>query len=300
MGVAVFGSLNMDMVFRCKAIPKPGETVLCEAQELGAGGKGLNQAIAARRAGGAVSMAGAVGNDSHGKTLLNFLSAEGVRCDNVQHLDGVATGLAHIVVDGAGENAIVVASGANSEIAAWSGDDLAGQVCLAQLEVPLAAVASFLEAGREQGSICILNAAPAVSGASGLFALCDVIVVNEHELAEITGASIDPFNLATIAEAAGMVAALDTQTVVVTLGAHGTHVVGAAGNQFVAATKVKPLDTTGAGDCFCGVLADGLARGLTIIDAVARASAAAAIAVTRPGAAQAMPTEIEIGLAMTA
>lgn len=297
MGVAVFGSLNVDLVFRCAAIPRPGETVLCKDQELGAGGKGLNQAIAARRAGGAVSMAGAIGNDSHGKTLLNFLLAEGVHCDDVQRLEGVATGLAHIVVDDAGENAIVVASGANAEAAAGSGADLAGDVCLAQLEVPLEAVARFLEGGRERGAVRILNAAPAVAGAVGLFPLCDVIVVNEHELAEIAGTSIDPFDPASIADAAGKVAALDVQTVVVTLGAHGTQVIGPDGNHFVAATKVTPLDTTGAGDCFCGVLADSLARGLTVIDAVRRASAAAAIAVTRPGAAQAMPTEVEIDLA---
>lgn len=294
MTVLVFGSLNMDVVFRCDQMPKPGETVLCPTYTTGPGGKGLNQAIAARRAGSEVHLAGAVGPDGYGIELERFLASEGVSCDGLLRLPDAATGIAHIAVDHSGENSIIVASGANGAITKWPGTSKQANVWLAQLEISPTAVAEFLRAGRRSSAICVLNAAPAIPTGAKLFPLCDIIVVNEHELADYAGEACNPDLPAFLEQAAGKIADLERQVLIVTLGARGTQVLGSSGTCFVPAMKVTPADTTGAGDCFCGVLANGLATGLGVIDAVKRASVAAAIAVQREGAALAMPLAAEI------
>lgn len=294
MAVLVFGSLNMDVVFRCDQMPKPGETVLCPSYTTGPGGKGLNQAVAARRAGSEVQLTGAIGSDGYGIALERFLSSEGIFCDGLQRLQDAATGIAHIAVDHSGENSIIVASGANGAITKWLGTSKPASVWLAQLEISPAAVAAFFRAGRSIGAICVLNAAPAIAAGAELFPLCDIIVVNEHELAGYAKEVCSPDLPASIEQAARKIVDLERQVLIVTLGARGTQVLGSSGACFVPAMKVKPSDTTGAGDCFCGVLADGLAKGLGVIDAVKRASVAAAIAVQREGAALAMPLAAEI------
>lgn len=289
MSVLVFGSLNLDVVFRCETMPRPGETMLCPGHATGPGGKGLNQAVAARRAGSIVHLAGAIGQDASGLELERFLASEGIATEGVQRLATAATGIAHIVVDRSGENAILVASGANGAIEQWSGHAATARVWLAQLELAPQAVAEFLRAGRDAGAICVLNAAPAIGAAQSLFPLCDVIVVNEHELADWSGRPCDPTDPAAMARAAARIADLAHQVLIVTAGARGVHVFGVAGTCFVPAVRVVARDTTGAGNCFCGVLADGLASGLGVIDAVRRAAAAAALAVQHVGAAVAMP-----------
>lgn len=296
MSVLVFGSLNLDIVFNCTRAPLPGETVLCNTYRTNPGGKGLNQAVAARRAGSSVAMVGAVGDDANGTTLLDFLAAELVDTGHIARASE-PTGVAHIIVDEVGENSIVVAAGANRSTERWSGSPPGHKIALAQLEVEIRAVAGYFTDCRRRGMTCILNAAPAVPGARMLFPLCDVIVVNEHELAAFAATEFDPADEEAIRGACAAIADLSEQTVVVTLGARGTLVVDHHGSTAIDAVRVRAVDTTGAGDCFCGVLADGMARNMSIASAVRRANRAASIAVQRPGAAQAMPTFHEINAA---
>lgn len=296
MTVAVLGSLNLDIVFSCDALPAPGETVLCPAYSSGPGGKGLNQAVAARRAGCGVIMIGAVGRDSNGDALLRFLEKEGIDTDWIARVDGMPTGLAHIMVDRKGENSIVVASGANKTASPLvpTSHEIAAPVYLAQLEVGLAAVEKFFEQARDAGSRTILNAAPAIAIASSIFRNTDVLVLNEHELAQFSGMRCPADDETAIAEAARSIKKCAGQAIIVTLGAQGTQIVDGNGALRIPARPVSVTDTTGAGDCFCGVLAASIAGGATLIDAVERATRAASIAVQRSGAAIAMPREAEI------
>ena len=294
--VAVFGSINLDLVLQVERLPQPGETVLAARMTRHAGGKGANQAIAAARAGAAVRMIGAVGMDEDGERLTALLKAEGVNCDRVRAVKHVPTGTAFVCVDDAGENQIVVVAGANGSAA---GDDYgAGGVRLAQLEVPLSGVARFLKAG-STGAIGILNAAPFHAQARPLLALADIVVMNEVELAGYCGErSPAPDARA----AAGMARALLSgaglsgagQRVVVTRGKAGSIAVGQDDVIETPAAPAQVVDTTGAGDCFCGYLASGIADRLPLRTALARAHQAAALAVGRAGAAAAMPFAVEL------
>ena len=296
MTVEILGSLNLDVSFSCEALPGPGETVLCSSVVSGPGGKGLNQAVAARRAGAMVRMAGAVGMDSNGASLLSFLESEGIDINGIARLTDVATGLAHIVVDRSGENSIVVASGANkrSSPPLRSTGGAVARIFLSQLEIDVEAVGAFLCEGRRMGSTTILNAAPALPEAAGIFAFADILIVNEHELAQFSGASCSDGKESSITDAARKIIRRADQTIIVTLGAAGTQIVGSRSTLRVPAHPAVAVDTTGAGDCFCGVLAASLAAGALIEEAVRRANKAASLVVQRPGAAGAMPLNAEI------
>ncbi len=296
MSVAILGSLNLDVVFSCKTLPAAGETILCSTVVSGPGGKGLNQAVAARRAGCDVRLIGAVGDDPNGDSLLSFLAKEGINTDSIVRLEGVSTGLAHIVVDQTGENSIVVASGANKAIKeeASAIDHVVAPVFLTQLEVELGAVAAFLSQGRRKGARTILNAAPAIMEASAVFEQVDIVIVNENELAQFSSAQCQNGEESLVTWAARKIISRADQTIVVTLGALGTQIVDSNTSLRIPARAVKAIDTTGAGDCFCGVLAAGIAGGLPMVDAVRRANMAASLAVQRAGAAVAMPEETEI------
>ena len=295
MAVAVLGSMNMDISFSCTALPSPGETVLCSSVASGPGGKGLNQAVAASRAGATVVMLGAVGADPNGDALLSFLANEGVRIEGVARLADEATGLAHIVLDKSGENAIVVAVGANRRATpSLPSIDAVPTVYLAQLEIHPGAVAIFLRAAKRSGGTTILNAAPAVSTASDIIGPADIVIVNEHELSQLSRVTYDPNDERAITDAARQLIQTGDKTVIVTLGAIGTQVVDLKSSLRVPAHPVTVVDTTGAGDCFSGVFAAGLDAGLSIPDAVRRANKAASLAVRRLGAASAMPTQAEI------
>lgn len=293
--VAVLGSLNLDCVFICEERPAPGETVLCDNVEKGPGGKGLNQAIASGRAGASTILYGGVGADSDGKILLRALESSGVALTGIRQLDSVCTGLAHIVVDHGGENAIVVASGANKsdELGPELFEDARATVFLAQLEMDIPLVHAFFEKGRSRGSLCVLNAAPAFEEAQTLLSLCDFLILNEHELALLCRPDSISAEHGEITEAARGLLRSDTQSVLVTLGAAGVLWVTAEQATHFEARKAQPVDTTGAGDCFCGVFAASIAQGKTTHQAIERAIAAAAIAVTRKGAAQALPVASE-------
>lgn len=294
--VAVLGSLNVDVVFTCEEFPQPGETLLCDSVAKGAGGKGLNQAVASAKAGSSTTLYGALGHDSDAELLLDCLLQNGVITDAIARADGASTGLAHIMVDRAGENSIIVASGANMapslDRAMFS--QAKASVFLAQLEMAPNLVRAFFLQAEECGATRILNAAPALASARNIFPHCDVIIVNEHELAYFCDRDSAQMTQQDIEDGGRSLLSRDDQTILVTLGSKGVLHLTLHSAHHHAATKVETVDTTGAGDCFCGVFAASLASELSVSQAIERAARAAALAVTRQGAAASMPTASEI------
>ncbi len=291
--IAVVGSLNQDLTVRVPHHPRPGETVLGTDHFTGAGGKGANQAAAAGRLGADVVMIGRVGDDAAGEFLVTALRADGVDTSHVV-VDPVAgSGLAVITLDDAAENAIVVSPGANARMTpadvAAADDALADAgVTLLQLEIPMSAVVAAAAAG---DGLCVLNPAPARPLPVALLERTDVLVPNRSELAILSGSA----EAATVDEAAAQAAALLPHgTVVVTLGADGALVVAGGRVEHVVAPTVVPVDTTAAGDAFCGALAEGLARGEDMAAAVRWAVHAGAVAATRRGALASLPTREDV------
>ncbi len=276
-GVCVVGSANLDLVARTARLPAAGETVLGTDFAQHPGGKGLNQAIAAARAGAPTSFIGALGDDDAGRLLLAQLEGAGVDTRGVAR-SARPTGRAMITVDERGENSIVVVPGANDDVAVASLSP-AG-VLLAQLEVPIATVATALRLATEAGMATVLNPAPAAPLTAEVLAMVDVLVPNEHELVGLGATD------ALVAAGVG--------AVVTTLGAAGVRVVSRDQEWHVAPFAVQPIDTTGAGDAFCGALAARLAAGDALDAAVRFAAAAGALATTRAGAVPSMPTAAEI------
>jgi len=290
--VVVVGSLNNDVVVSLERLPLPGETVLGLEVHHHAGGKGLNQAVAAARLGATVGLVGAVGDDDAGARLRSVLAEEGID-DRLRTVRGIASGTALIEVDTRGENRIVVVPGSNGllsdgDVAAAAAGLEAPAVVLAQAEIPLATVAAAMAWGRECGALTILNPSPAAPLPDGLLAHVDVLVANEHEAALLAGSPVSTRTEALTAARA--LRALGPRTVVVTRGADGSVWSSAAdGDGSQQAFVVTAVDAVGAGDAYCGALAAQLARGETIAVAVRWAGAAGALATTRPGAVPSLP-----------
>lgn len=291
MDVAVVGSINHDLTVVTSRLPEPGETILGHSHHTGGGGKGANQAIAAARLGSRVAMVGRVGDDEHGPGLRDGLAAEGIDVSGVSLDPNVPTGLALITVDGNAENTIVVSPGANATLAPEHlPNGLVGgaSVVLTQLEIPLDMVAV---AARMCTGLFLLNPAPAASLSGELLGRVDVLIPNRSELATLASVE-EPTD---ISEAVNAVARLHRAgPTVVTLGGEGALIVEGGESLHVPAAEVNSVDTTGAGDAFCGALADSLARGLGLEAAVERAVIAGAIATTRSGAQSAMPNDREV------
>ncbi len=297
--ITVFGSINVDLVTRVERTPGPGETVRGSDYKLIPGGKGANQALAARRAGAAVRLVGAIGDDFLSRVALTELEADGVDLADVARLAG-ATGLAVITVDRSGENAIVVAPGANARARAGGippNAFAAGDTLLLQMEVPFAESRSAAKLAREAGARVILSVAPYTALPAEDAAAFDMLIVNEHEAADLARhfavAGGSPEAAATaLAQKLG-------RTVIATLGPDGAVAAGSDGLVRVPALKVTPVDTTGAGDTFCGVLAAWLDEGASLKTAMARAAVAGSLAVTKEGAQPSFPTRAEIQAAAT-
>ena len=287
--VLVAGSINMDIVASASRIPRPGETLLGTALNYYPGGKGANQAVAACRAGAAVAMIGRVGDDAFGDVLRSNLAAEGVDVDLVGEVPG-ASGVALIVVDEAGENSIVVTPGANEHVSIDTIPDLLSDadVAVAQLEIPVPAVAEFLTQCRKRGMRTVLNTAPAVPEAQECFDLVDVLILNETELAAY--AQMEASDAPAMADAARSLQRSRDQSIVVTLGARGA--LALCGESLIEAPgfSVNAVDTTGAGDCFVGWIAAGVAGGQSLEAALRDANHAASICVQMAGAAPSMPS----------
>ncbi|MFC8718819.1 ribokinase [Kitasatospora sp. NPDC057198] len=293
--ITVVGSVNRDLVLTVEDLPRPGETVLARGFVEGVGGKGANQAVAAARLGSRVRLVARVGAD--GEPIRRVLAAEGVDLDAVLTAPDASTGIASVVVDRAGENTIVVNPGANAVL---SVEDLPqwlartpGEVVLVQHEVAAEVVAAAVLRAREQGGTVVLNPAPARPVDPEVLAAVDVLVPNLGELAALLGTApvAGPAAARELLERAD----LPCGAVVVTLGADGA-LIKQPGRPAVhlAAPVVEAVDTVGAGDTFCGALADALARGADLPAAAARAVRAASLAVTGLGAQSSMPRAAQL------
>lgn len=279
--ILVAGSANLDFVVCAEHIPAPGETVMGQTFTTYPGGKGANQAVACARAGGAATaMLLALGDDAHALPLIASLEDARVRLHTVRCPDQ-ATGCAFICVADNAENAITVAPGANLRLQSQHLPDLQGiSHLLMQLEIPIATVTAYAQRAQARGVQVVLNAAPAQALPPELMRAVDLLVVNEGELRALVteGATV-----------ASMVQQLDVPTVVVTLGQRGC--IARQHDDFVLqpAFRISPLDTTAAGDTFCGTLVAHLGRGETLARALRTASAAAALACTASGAQSSVP-----------
>ncbi|HYH76715.1 MAG TPA: ribokinase [Arthrobacter sp.] len=287
--IAVLGSINMDLVAVTEVAPAPGQTVTGQRFFTSPGGKGANQAVAASLAGAQVTMLGAVGRDAFGEELLRALAGKNVDVAEVS-LAEVGTGTAHIVVDAAGSNSIVVVPAANGTVTRLSTRHreiiARSDVLLMQLELPVEVVAEAAAFARASGVTVILTPAPVRQLPDGLLADVDLLIANEGESLELTGAR-------NAQDAAGILART-SGAVIITLGEQGCLYVGAEGRLESAARRVAAVDTTAAGDTFVGALAVALAEGTPVADALDWAGAAAALAVQRFGASSSMPTRSEI------
>ena len=293
--VCVVGSINMDLIVRTPRLPAAGETLLGGPFAQHPGGKGANQAVAASRLGADVDLIGAVGDDAFGGQMLSAIGRERVSLEYVETRLGLATGVALITVDAAGENTIVVASGANSEVSPQQVDRCAegvrdAAVTLAVLEVPVETVARAAELAAEAGRVFVLNAAPAMHLPGSLLRRVSILVVNQTEAALLSGHT--GADLGTVTRA---LLALGPRAVVITLGAGGALIDDHEnGMRRIPAIDVQPIDTVGAGDCFAGALAAQLAAGRTLDDAARFACVAAGLATTRAGAIPGMPSLAEV------
>ena len=294
--VVVLGSANLDIVVPVPHHPVTGETVLGGHHDRIPGGKGANQAVAAARLGARVAMVGRVGSDDAGRTLRTALQAAGVDCRHLAVDGQAASGLALIGVDRSGDNTIIVSPGANGRVGP---DDVvaaasllaSAAVTLVQLEVPAMAVEAALAAS---GGKVVLNPAPASFLSSALLERVDVLVPNRIELAQLTG-SAETGGLAAVEE---MARGLPVPTVVGTLGADGALLVAGGDAVVLPAPPVEAVDTTGAGDAFCGAIAEALARGVAIDEATARAVHAGSLATTRRGAQPSLPTGAQVNASL--
>lgn len=289
-GVVVLGSANQDLVFAADRIPLPGETLLARSAERYPGGKGLNQAVAAARAGARTTLIAALGTDDAGDHLARTIASAGIADGLVRRIDG-ASGQAFIVVNPAGENTIIVSSGANASLLEVDEADrhalARSSVLLMQLELSLGVVVEAATMARAAGTAVMLNAAPAQELSHDLVRVLDYLIVNEHEACELGG--VDDL------EAASLALAARVPRLVVTVGSAGS-VLYESGHESarIAAFAVTPVDTTGAGDTFCGAFAAAISEGQNFADAARFATAAAALSVQAVGAVPSIPSRERI------
>jgi len=295
--VLIIGSSNTDLIIKAERIPKPGETILGGQFSRAAGGKGANQAVAAARAGGAVTFIARVGCDGNGEQALAGFIADNINVKHVISDSKTSSGVALIFVARNGENSIAVASGANDKLSpadvrkARSAFRCA-QVVLLQLETPLKTVAASVALAAAAGVRVVLNPAPARPLPAQLLKRVFLLTPNESEAELLTGVTVS--NEVTAAKAADKLLARGVQNVIITMGSRGAFVAGGDLRRLIPGFKVSAVDTTGAGDVFNGALAVALAEDRSLLEAAWIACAAAAISVTRFGAQPSAPTRKEI------
>ena len=287
--IAVVGSLNTDLTTFADVFPRAGETLFGRSFHIGFGGKGANQAVAARLCGAEVMMVAKVGNDVFGEATIRNLKTLGIDATHVQAVEGVSTGVAPIFVEPNGQNRIIVVKGANdrlrpADIDAAAADLGGAQTIILQFEIPLETVYHTIRFARSRKIRCIVNPAPALPASIAELCAADYFIPNETEAELITGMPVH-----SIAEAKACASALLTQgfaRVLITLGARGSLLADASGATEVPPYVVKAVDTSGAGDAFIGSLAAFLSEGLAERDAVARANLYAALSATGVGTQQ--------------
>ncbi|SIS12666.1 PfkB family carbohydrate kinase [Williamsia sterculiae] len=280
--VVVVGSVNCDITVVTDELPEPGQTVTGRSVTLAQGGKGANQAIAAARAGAAVTLIGAVGDDDFAEVPVGALRDAGIDVDSLRRTTG-PTGLATVTVAASGENSIVVIPGANAHLTELRRSELdavaTADVLSLQLEIPMSGVLAAAEHAHAHGTTVVLNPSPVTELPSSLLEVVDILVVNRGEAARLAVETLPP-----------------RMVVVTTLGSDGVRVIHAASDTdaSIAAPAVDTVDTTGAGDVFAGTLCARLPDGL--VDAVAFANAAAALSTTRPGAGSSAPSAQDVSV----
>lgn len=290
--IAVIGSSNVDMIIKSSRIPRPGETVGDGSFVKVNGGKGANQAVATARAGGDVAFISCLGNDDFAPAMLNNFKNDKINCQFVFIEDKVATGIALILVDNNGENCISVAPGANHKLSAAHIKEAEtiikeSDIILLQLEIPVESVLFAIELAHKHKKKVLLNPAPARQIDDKYLAMIHSLILNETEAEFLTGLPVETDSQ--IREAAKVLLKKGPQNIVITLGAKGSYVKNSERDEFLPGFKVEAVDTTAAGDVYCGNLAVALVDGKSIFEAVRFASAASAISVTRLGAQPSAP-----------
>jgi ribokinase len=299
--VLVVGSANVDFTIALPRLPQPGETVSEGTLLVARGGKGANQAVAARRLGAEVRLIACVGDDGSGRGVRDALASEGIGVEAIVTTSEAATGTALIVVDAQGRNQIAVAPGANraltpGDVERREADFAWAQAVVCSLEIPLSTARLALEVARRHGAITILNPAPLPERLEFL-ELADYVTPNESEAARLTGLPVTDVDSA--ARAAAAMHARGAACVLVTLGAAGVLALGAAGRTLAPALSVTAVDTTGAGDAFIGAVAGALAERRPLAAALVFANAAAGLACTKRGAQPSMPVRAEVERALS-
>ena len=293
--ILVIGSSNTDMTIKSDRLPAPGETILGGKFLMGAGGKGANQAVAARRLGGDVTFVCKVGRDIFGDNAVKGYEKEGINTSHILRSDA-PSGVAMILVDAKAENSIAVAPGANGDLTPADIRNLREVIAgasylILQLEVPVETVLEAARIAHEAGVYVILNPAPACPLPGELFKYLSLITPNQTETALMTGIEADE---ASLDRAVDALRAKGVQDVIVTLGSRGSLVCAGGKREFVPACKVKAVDTTAAGDTFCGALCVALSEGKSLTEAAAFATKASALAVQKMGAQDSIPYRKDI------
>jgi len=296
--IVVIGSINTDLVVRSARIPLPGQTLMGHSFTTTGGGKGANQAVAAARLGGDVSLIGRIGSDAFGELSIESLTKEKISTRNIYRDSTAASGVAFIVVDDSGENIIVVAPGANAALNEKDIQDAedvikTAGIILFQLEIPIRTVAEGIKLAKKHNRTVILNPAPAASIPEELLHLVDIITPNQTEALTLTGIAVN--DAATAQQACNVLHGMRVSTVIITMGDQGAYISSDSYKGLVAGFNAGAVvDTVAAGDTFCGGLAIAIAEGKSLQQAVQFANAAAALSVTKAGAQTSIPARAEV------
>jgi ribokinase len=290
--IVVIGSCNTDMVIATARLPKPGETILGGNFKMFSGGKGANQAVAAARLGGNVSFIANIGDDLFGKQLVEQYKKEGIDTRYIFSDVSLPTGVALITVDQNGENCIAIASGANAALHPGNIEKAidvieSADILLMQLEIPMKTVEYAAKLAYKKGIKVILNPAPATALSNELFKFLYAIIPNRIEAEMLSGIQI--VDKLSAQKAANIIASRGVEKVIITLGDKGAFIRDGTNNYDVPGYKIKTVDTTAAGDTFCGAFSVAISQGKSILKAVEVANFAAGIAVSRPGAQNSIP-----------
>lgn len=295
--IVVLGSCNTDMVVKSSRLPVPGETILGGTFMMNPGGKGANQAVAAARLGGNVTFVAKTGNDLFGRQSIELYNDENINTDFISSDPDLPSGVALITVDGSGENCIVVASGANGSLSPADVKDAekeitSANILLMQLEVPVETVEYAAKMAKQKGVKVILNPAPAQSLSNDLLSNIYMMIPNETEAEIISGIKVTDVESAK--KAADIICSKGVDIVVITMGSAGALL--KEGNEYhqIPALKVKAVDTTAAGDTFCGAISVALSEGKSLVDAIKFANQCGAVTVTRMGAQASIPYRKEV------
>ena len=296
--IVVIGSVNTDMVVRSSRIPSPGQTLMGHSFMTTGGGKGANQAVAAARLGGDVSLIARIGSDAFGKMAVENFKKEKISTENIYTDSDAPSGVAFIVVDDSGENVIVVAPGANAKLSEKDIQDAeevikTAGIILFQLEIPVLTVAEGIRLAKKHKRMVMLNPAPAASIPAEILHAVDIITPNQTEALTLTAIAVN--DAVTAQQACDVLHGMGILTVVITMGEQGAYISSDSYKGLVAGfTAGAVVDTVAAGDTFCGGLAIAIAEGKTLQHAVQFANAAAALSVTKTGAQASIPVRAEV------